>query len=154
MAKPRKRQALKKPRQRQAAKKPASARVSTHPAKKASAATLALIDRLRSICMELPGVVEQVAWGEPTWRVGGKIFAMCDNYHHGTPHLSVHLAAPAGAQAALIDADPARFFRPPYTGGKGWVAVVLDTSPDWDMVASLVATARDQIAANAKRPRR
>ncbi|HEU5056493.1 MAG TPA: MmcQ/YjbR family DNA-binding protein [Kofleriaceae bacterium] len=146
MAKPRKRQP--------ATKKARAARVSTHPPKRRSAATLALIDRLRSICMELPGVVEQVAWGEPTWRVGGRIFAMCDTYHHGSPHLSVHLAAPDGAQAALIEADPARFFRPPYTGGKGWVGVVLDTSPDWDMVASLVATAREHIAAHASRRRR
>lgn len=140
-----------KPRKRQAARKAGAARVSTHPAKHRSAATLALIDRLRAICMKLPGVVEQVAWGEPTWRVGGRIFAMCDTYHHGSPHLSVHLAAPAGAQAALIDADPARFFRPPYTGGKGWVGVVLDTRPAWDMVASLVATAHEHIAT---RPRR
>jgi len=145
MAKPRKRQTAKK--------KPAAARVSTHPVKHRSAATLALIDRLRAICMELPDVVEKVAWGEPTWRVGGKLFAMCDTYHHGSPHLSVHLAAPAGAQAALIDTDPARFFCPPYTGGKGWVAVVLDTKPDWDMVASLVATAHDHIATQPRRRR-
>lgn len=121
------------------------ARVSTHPPKPRSAETLALIDRLRAACM-MPGVVEQVAWGEPTWRVGGKMFAMCDTYHHGSPHLSVHLAAPPGAQEALIDTDSARFYRPPYTGGKGWVGVVLDTGPDWDMVASLARTARDFIA--------
>lgn len=125
---------------------PKAPRVSTHPPKVRTAATLALIDRLRAICVALPDVAEQVAWGEPTWRVGGKIFAMCDTYHHGSAHLSVHLPAPPGAQAALIDADPARFFRPPYVGGKGWVAVVLDTAPDWDMVASLVRTAYDLIA--------
>lgn len=126
-----------------ARKKPA--RVSTHPPKHRSAETLALIERLRAACM-MPGVVEQIAWGEPTWRVGGKMFAMCDTYHHGSPHLSVHLAAPPGAQEALIDTDPARFYRPPYTGGKGWVGVVLDTGPDWEMVASLARTARDFIA--------
>jgi hypothetical protein len=62
------------------------------------------------------------------------------------------LPAPDGAQAALIDADPDRFFRPPYTGGKGWIGVVLDTDPDWDMVASLVRTAYDLVA--PARPRR
>ena len=127
--------------------------VSTHPPKVRTAATLALIDRLRATCLALPDVTEVLAWGEPTWRVGGKLFAMCDTYHHGSPHLSVHLAAPAGAQAALIDTDPARFYRPPYVGGRGWIAVVLDTEPDWEMVASLVATARDLIAPPPKRPR-
>jgi len=127
--------------------------VSKHPPKVRTAATLALIDRLRELCLALPDVTEQVAWGEPTWRAG-KIFAMCDTYHHGSKHLSVHLAAPPGAQAALIDADPDRFFVPPYVGGKGWIGVVLDTDPDWDMVASLVATARALIAPTPRGSRR
>lgn len=142
-AKPAKRASSKKPR------KPA--RVSTHPVKHRSRETLALLERLRSICMALPDVTEVVAWGEPTWR-RGKIFAMTDTYHHGSAHFSVHLPAPPGAQEALIDADPARFFRPPYTGGKGWIGVVLDTDPDWDMVASLVETAYGLMA--PARPRR
>lgn len=127
-------------------------RASTHPAKERSPETLALLDRLRAICMALPEVTEVVAWGELTWR-RGKIFAMSDTYHHGSQHFSVHLPAPPGAQEALIDADPARFFRPPYTGGKGWIGVVLDTDPDWEMVASLVETAYDLVAP-AARPRR
>jgi predicted DNA-binding protein (MmcQ/YjbR family) len=134
--------------------KPKKPRVSTHPPKQRTAATLKLIEKLRRICMELPEVTEQVAWGEPTWRVRGKMFAMTDSYHHGSPHLSVHLAAAPGAQEALIESNPERFFRPPYTGAKGWVAVVLDTRPNWAMVASLVATAHDFIAAGAPARRR
>lgn len=135
--------AKKKPAKRKAAKaKPA--RVSTHPVKPRTKETLAILERLRRICMALPEVTEVVAWGEQTWRAG-KIFAMSDTYHHGSPHLSVHLPAPPGAQAQLIDADPERFFRPPYTGSKGWIGVVLDTDPDWDMVASLVKTAYDLV---------
>ncbi len=127
--------------------RPRAERVSTHPPKVRTAATLRLIARLRRICMALPDVTEKVAWGEPTWRVRGRMFAMCDTYHHGSPHLSVHIAAPPDAQQALIESDPERFFRPPYTGGKGWVGIILDTGPNWDMVASLVATARDVVAA-------
>jgi hypothetical protein len=41
----------------------------------------------------------------------------------------------------LIDADPQRFFRPPYVGVSGWVGVVLDTKPDWGVVAGLVREA-------------
>lgn len=125
--------------------------VSTHPPKPRTKETLVLIERLRSICLALPEATERVAWGEPTWRIGigGKMFAMCDTYHHGSPHLSVHLPAPPGAQAQLIDADPARFYRPPYVGGKGWVGIVLDTGPDWDMVASLVGTAYELVRGRA-----
>lgn len=129
---------------KRASKKSTPARVSTHPVKHRTPETLALMERLRAICMALPGVTEVVAWGELTWR-RGKIFAMTDTYHHGSAHFSVHLPAPAGAQEGLIDAEPDRFFRPPYTGGKGWIGVVLDTDPDWDMVASLVRTAYDLV---------
>jgi hypothetical protein len=43
-----------------------------------------------------------------------------------------------GVQESLIEADPERFFRPPYVGPSGWVGVVLDTRPDWNMVEQLV----------------
>ncbi len=137
---------------RRAAARPAPARVSTHPPKHRSPETLALLERLRAICMALPDVTEVVAWGELTWR-RGKIFAMSDTYHHGSAHFAVHLPAPPDAQAALIDADPARFFRPPYTGSKGWIGVVLDTDPVWDMVAALVQTAYDLMTPPPRRPR-
>ena len=131
-----------------AAKKP---RVSTHPAKARTRSSAALIKKLAKICLALPDATEQEAWGEPTWRVRGKLFAQLDDHHHGSGHTSVWLPAPDGAQDALIDAEPERFFRPPYVGGKGWIAIILDTKPDWNMVASLIATAHGLIASGKPR---
>jgi hypothetical protein len=136
-----------------APRKPAPKRVSTHPVKQRSPASRAIIERLREICGALPDTAEQLAWGEPTWRVGGKIFAQLDDHHHGSEHVSVWLPAPDGAQASLIDADPDRFFRPPYVGHRGWIAVILDTKPDWDMVASLIAQAHALIAGRGRASR-
>jgi hypothetical protein len=64
--------------------------------------------------------------------------SMLDDHHHGATHLSVWLPQPYGAQEALIVHDPARFFRPAYVGARGWVGVVLDDAPDWELVAELV----------------
>jgi len=101
-----------------------------------SAEILAL---LRAICMALPEAQQKPSHGEPTWFAGkGKVFAMFDDHHHGAPHVSVWLPAPAGAQQILIANDPERFWRPPYLGHRGWVAVVLDTRPKWNLVADLV----------------
>jgi predicted DNA-binding protein (MmcQ/YjbR family) len=122
-------------------------RVSTHPVKKRTRESKAIIARLDKICLALPNTTNVIAWGEPTWRVRGKIFAQFDDHHHGAEHVSVWLPAPDGAQQALIDADPQRFWRPPYVGHRGWIAVILDTDPDWEMVASLVAQAHQLIAA-------
>jgi predicted DNA-binding protein (MmcQ/YjbR family) len=106
-----------------------------------------LVARLRQICLEFPGAVEKLSHGEPTWFAGkGKVFAMLDDHNHGGDHLAVWLPQPAGRQADLIDADPARFFRPPYVGPSGWLGVVLDTSPDWAMVQALVADAYRHVA--------
>lgn len=115
------------------------ARTPTHPAKQLTAKDAALAERLRKICLRLPEAAEKLSHGEPTWFAGkGKVFAMLDNHHHGAAHLSVWLPKPRGEQEALIEADPTRFFRPPYVGPKGWVGVVLDTKPDWKRIEELV----------------
>lgn len=113
-----------------------------------TAASARGIERARRICLALPDAHEKVSHGEPTWFAGtGKVFAMIDDHHHGSPHLSLWLPAPAGVQEALIAADPDRYFRPPYVGHRGWVGVVLDGRPDWRVVAGLVEEAFRHVAA-------
>lgn len=108
-------------------------------------------ERLRAICLALPETTEKQAWGDPTWRVRERIFAMLKR---GDGRLSVWLKAPEGAQEVLVGADPARFFRPPYVGHKGWVGIRLDAEPegrpdggpDWDEVARQVGRSYRLIA--------
>ena len=97
--------------------------------------TAAPLERLRAICLALPEAVEREAWGDPTFRVRDKIFAM---EKRGDGRISVWCKAPPGSQAVLVGADPARFFVPPYVGHKGWVGMRLDDAPDWNEVALLV----------------
>lgn len=104
------------------------------------------VEKLRAICLALPETTEKVAWGEPTWRVRGKLFAQLDNHHHGAEHLAVWLPAPLGEQEAMIFMDPARFFRPPYVGRRGWVGVRIDRRPNWAIVAKLVKQAYGLVA--------
>jgi len=104
------------------------------------------VERLRRICLALPQTTEKIAWGEPTWRVKGKLFAQLDDHHHGADHLAVWLPAPLGEQESLIFLDAERFFRPPYVGGRGWVGVRIDRRPDWKLVASLVQQAYREVA--------
>jgi predicted DNA-binding protein (MmcQ/YjbR family) len=92
-------------------------------------------ERLRAICLALPEAMEKEAWGDPTWRVRDKIFAMAK---HGDGRESLWCKAPPRSQMVLVGADPERFFVPPYVGHKGWVGMRLDGKPDWDEVALLV----------------
>lgn len=92
-------------------------------------------DRLRAICLALPEAAEKEAWGDPTFRVRDKIFAMLKQ---GDGRPSLWCKAPPGSQMVLVGADPERFFVPPYVGHKGWVGMRLDRGPDWKEVAELV----------------
>ena len=90
--------------------------------------------------LALPEAHEVVAWGEPTFRVRNKLFAMfasASNHHGGGRH-SVWIKSTATNQQLLIESDPDRFFRPPYVGPSGWVGVYLDGSPDWPAIAELL----------------
>lgn len=100
-----------------------------------------ICDRLRTICLSLEGTTEKLSHGEPAFFVDGKLFTTFDDHHHGSAHVSAWVAAPPGAQETLVEANPDRFFRPPYVGHRGWVGIVLDTDPDWDEVAGLIADA-------------
>jgi predicted DNA-binding protein (MmcQ/YjbR family) len=104
------------------------------------------VERLRAICLALPDTSEKVAWGEPTWRVRGRLFAQLDNHHHGADHLAVWMPAPLGEQESLIFLDRERFFRPPYVGHRGWVGVRIDRRPNWTLVARLVKQAYREVA--------
>ncbi len=101
------------------------------------------IDRLRAICLALPEAREKEAWGDPTFRVRDKIFAM---EKRGDGRISVWCKAPPGSQAVLVGADPQRFFVPPYVGSKGWVGIRLDNDPDWDEVTRLIKRSYKLIA--------
>ncbi|MFP5068270.1 MmcQ/YjbR family DNA-binding protein [Pseudonocardia nantongensis] len=84
---------------------------------------------LRAICLSLPEVTEKLSHGSPSWFLR-RMFASYDHFHHGAEHISVWCAAPPGAQEELVAEDPARFFRPPYVGHRGWLGVVLDGTGD------------------------
>jgi hypothetical protein len=103
------------------------------------------LERLRAICLALPGTSERVSHGEPTWFAGKKTFVTYANHHHDD-RLAFWCAAPPGAQEVLAGAEPERFFRPPYVGVRGWLGVYLDVPVDWAQVESLVQDAYRMVA--------
>ncbi len=94
--------------------------------------------QLRDLCLDLPEATEKEAWGQPTFRVRNKIFAMYSDNHHGDGVVAVHCKAEPGVQDMLIQTDSARFFKPPYPGPSGWIGVRLDVSVDWDELEDLL----------------
>ena len=105
------------------------------------------LDRIRSICLALPETSERPSHGAPTFFVRGKrAFVMVLKNHHGDGRFALWCAAPAGLQRSLVEADPERFFVPPYVGHRGWLGVRLDRGPDWDELAGICEDAYAQVA--------
>ena len=104
--------------------------------------------RLRKLCLALPEAHEVEAWGEPTFRVRNKLFAMyadAEN-HHGAGRPAVWCKAGPGNQALMVKSDPDRFFVPPYVGPRGWIGIRLDRNPDWAEIGELMKDAYRLVA--------
>lgn len=86
--------------------------------------------RVRLICGSIPGTIEKLSHGEPTFFTPKRVFAMFANNHHGDGHVAVWVPAGPGVQGALIDEASDTYFRPPYVGASGWVGVKLSSLDD------------------------
>lgn len=114
------------------------------------------IERVRKLCLALPDATEKKAWGEPTFRIKDKLFAMyadADN-HHGSGRPALWIKSTLDNQEALIAADPARFYKPAYVGPNGWVAVFLDKKPPWPIIKDLLADGHQLAAPKRKGARK
>ncbi|MEU6210325.1 MmcQ/YjbR family DNA-binding protein [Streptomyces sp. NPDC047023] len=76
---------------------------------------------VRRIALSLPDSSEKPAWGMPTFRVGGKIFAaLADD------DASIGVKCPKEERAELIAAEPGKFFlRPGHDDNYAWIRVRL-----------------------------
>lgn len=96
---------------------------------------------LRDLCLSLPDAEERETWGDVTFRVRDKIFAI------GSPEGEfVSIKASLDDQAGLIAMDPKTFVASAYVGRYGWVSVRLRTVGP-ELLARLVTAAWKRTAA-------
>ena len=112
------------------------------------------VRRLRRLCLAMPGAIEKISHGEPTFFTPKRVFAMFANNHHGDGHVAAWLPAADGVQQALIEEAPEIYFRPPYVGSAGWIGVELSRADD-EQLGALVREAFNLISAkdHRKKPR-
>jgi hypothetical protein len=105
------------------------------------------LDRIRELCGGLPETSERLSHGAPTFFIRGKrAFLMVLTNFHGDGRFAIWCAAAPGMQEMLVEADPERFFRPPYVGHRGWLGVRLDRGLDWDELTGIVEDAFAEVA--------
>ena len=105
------------------------------------------LDRLRAICLALPGADEKVSHGRPNFFTR-KVFAIYGGVlkgdHDPEPYRQALLVLPAETNRPALLQDE-RFVVPGYYGPYGWLMLDLRhprgvAGVDWDEVAELVDT--------------
>jgi predicted DNA-binding protein (MmcQ/YjbR family) len=102
----------------------------------------AALQKVRSVCLALPGVTETTSYGHPTGKAGRKTFAVFERYRGDW---SVALKAEPDQQRALIGSD-ARFYRTPYIGQLGWVSLKLQGRIPWKLLRGPLREAHSSVA--------
>ncbi len=108
-----------------------------------------VLAQVRELCLALPGAVEKVSHGAPTFFIEkGKVFACFTHNHHGDDRTAVQVKTSGlEEQAMLVEADPDHYYVPPYVGHAGWVGLRLDTGEtDWDHVGDRIAISWELVA--------
>ena len=95
--------------------------------------------RVAAICRRLPEAEQRRAGKHAIFSVRGKTCAYYLDGHHGDGIVALNCKVEAGANEALVAANPATFYRAAYLHARGWVGLRLDKNAiDWDGVAALV----------------
>jgi hypothetical protein len=71
----------------------------------------------------------------PSYRVADKIFALERPW---SARLALWCKVPTGSREILLQAEPTRFFIPPFFGPKGWIGVGLDEAAEWREIEAFV----------------
>jgi len=105
-----------------------------------------VLRRVRTMIAEMPYTSERASHGAPAFFVGStksntRCFCHFADDHHGDSRLALWLAAPPGAAASLVEANPDAYFIPPYVGPQGWVGVRLDRRLPWGEIAAVIEQA-------------
>jgi predicted DNA-binding protein (MmcQ/YjbR family) len=106
----------------------------------------AAFEKVRELCLALPGTKLTMTWGSPHFRVGEKIFCGCGD-HDGKLILGVKLRLEHARQAVK---EP-RFWPAKYVGKHGWVSLDLAQRESWSEVAQLIRESYELIAPKALR---
>src|SRR5215510_10514908 len=105
----------------------------------------ALLMRLRKICSQFPDATETVSFGHPTFQVGGKTFAVFEQYKG---ELGLALKVEKELQQIFLK-DP-HFYMTPYIGKHSWVTLRMERNRvEWKEVREMIKGSYQLVAPNS-----
>lgn len=107
-----------------------------------SASNQVILDKVRSICCNLPEVSETKQFGNPAFKAGKKSFCIL-SARRGKVQLQVWVGA--DRQLSLTSFDE-RFEIPAYVGHNGWINLDLTLKQNWEEIEDLLFTSYEHFA--------
>ncbi|MDR6843230.1 hypothetical protein [Pseudoxanthomonas sacheonensis] len=112
-----------------------------------AAVPIAIVTRLRAICLELPEAYEERAWVGTRWMIRKKNFAHVLVIDSGWPPAYARAAKSEGPLTVLTfrsgaRLEASRFSKAPFFKPVWWpdiAGLAIDAQTDWDEVADLLA---------------
>lgn len=107
------------------------------------------LTRLRAIARAHPGAAEKLSHGSSCFFIEkGRAFAYFWHDHHGDRETAVVVkTSGAEEQEMLVETQGDLYFKPPYLGPSGWIAIrVGGDDTDWDHVGDRVAQSWEMVA--------
>jgi predicted DNA-binding protein (MmcQ/YjbR family) len=109
-----------------------------------------VLEKMRKICLALPGTEEKISHGHPSFRTSKGFYAVLEEYRG---ELSICVKVGLEVQGVFLE-DP-RFYLTPYTGRLGWISLKVHAAPlNWKEIGELLAGSYQQVGASAKKPRK
>ncbi|MFF0739812.1 MmcQ/YjbR family DNA-binding protein [Streptomyces sp. NPDC004111] len=97
---------------------------------------------VRRVALALPDTTEKLAWGQPTFRVAGKVFAAL-----GDDDSTVAFKCPKEERAELIAAEPQKFFlRAGHDDNYNWLRARLAAVEDEEELRAILLDSWRQAA--------
>jgi predicted DNA-binding protein (MmcQ/YjbR family) len=134
-----------KPKPRKRASKSTAPKASPRaPSRSPKRASDAAFEKIRALCLALPGTKLTMTWGSPHFRVAEKIFC-----GFGAEDDKLVMGVKLRMEHARRCVQEPRFWPAPYVGKHGWVSMDVTQRKSWDEVAELIRESYELIAPKA-----
>ena len=89
---------------------------------------------MRKICLALPGTVEKMSHGHPSFATAKGIYAVLEEYRG-----DLSLCVKVGLEVQGVFLEDPRYYLTPYTGRLGWISLKVHAAPlNWKEISELL----------------
>jgi predicted DNA-binding protein (MmcQ/YjbR family) len=108
-----------------------------------------ILEKMRVICMALPGTQEKISHGHPAFATPKGIYAVLEEYGG-----ELSMCVKVGRELQGVFLEDSRFYRTPYVGTEGWISLKVHAAPlNWEEVGELLTGSYQLVGTKSSKPK-